>query len=203
MRLAIPAFLCSLFAFALAVNLEDKSNIEDITAAFNLLFDEKKISELGKVLTLDVTYDAGAGPVQGLPATIDVLQKIISSTATTYFTLGTQVIKFLPPFGKDKRSNFAESVSYSNLVIFGSGNLTGEFFIGTGIYVDKEIVRTKEPGFGGWRFKNRKVEPVVSFPTRYSCLISSNPTQLVGPKSITSMLILAFSRENLSETPPL
>ncbi len=164
MRLAILTLLCSLFGFVPAVNLEDKSNIEDITAAFNLLVDEKRYSELGKVLTPDVTYDGGGGPVQGLPATIDLLSKIIPSTSTTYFTLGTQLIKFLPPFDKDKRSNFAESVSYSTLVLFGSGNLTGDFFISFGRYVDKEIVRTKQPGFGGWRFKNRKVELVVSFP---------------------------------------
>lgn len=60
-RLAILILLCSLSVFSLAVNLEDKSNIEDITAAFNPLVDEKQFSELGKVLTPDVTYDGGGG----------------------------------------------------------------------------------------------------------------------------------------------
>ena len=165
MRLAILTLFCSLFVSVLALNLEDKSNIEDLTVTFNQLVDEKKFSELGKVLTPDITYEVGGGgPVQGLPGTIDFLSKIIPSTATTFNILSTQLIKFLPPFDKDKRSNFAESVSYSTLVLFGSGNLTGEFYISFARYVDKEIVRTKQPGFGGWRFKNRKVELVVSFP---------------------------------------
>lgn len=163
MRLAFLTLLFSLFvSVVLAVNLEDKSNIEDLTAAFNILSDEKRYSEFGKVLTPDVTYDPGNGPVQGIPATIDSISKIIPSTTTTYFTLGTQLIKFLPPFDKEKRSNFAESVSYSTFVAFGSGNLTGETFIIFAKYVDKEIVRTRQPGFGGWRFRNRKFEAVVS-----------------------------------------
>ncbi len=176
MRLAILPLLGSLFVFVRAVNLEDKSDIEDITAVFNLLVDGKKFSEFDKVLTRDVTYDAGRGPVQGVPAVIDILTKIIPSTTTTYFTLGTQLIKFLPPFDKNKRSNFAESVSYTTIVNFGSGNLTGEFYIIFGKYVDKEIVRTKQPGFGGWRFKNRKFEVVVSFPM---CHESSNTLPLL------------------------
>lgn len=190
MRLAILTFVFSLFICVIADNLEDKSNIEDITAAFNLLTDGKKYSELGKVLSPDVTYDPGDGPVQGLPATIDTLSKIIPSTTTTYFTLGTQLIKFLPPSDKDKRSNFAESVSYSTFVSFGSGNLTGEFFILFVRYVDKEIVRTRQPGFGGWRFKNRKFELVVSYPTKYLCHISLNPppTPSVSKSMISSLI---------------
>lgn len=163
MRLAILTSFYFLFVFVLAANLEDKSNIEDVAAAFNLLLDEKKFSELGKVLSPDITYNAGSGPVQDLPAAIAVLSKVIPSTTTTYSRLGTQLIKFLPPFDKDKRSNIAESVTYSTIVSFGSGNLTGEFFILFAKYVDKEIVRTKQPEFGGWRFKNRKIELVVSF----------------------------------------
>jgi len=167
MRLAFLTLLSSLFVsvsvvvVVVAVNLEDKSNIEDLTAAFNFLLDDKKFSDFDKVLTPDVTYDGGSGrPVQGIPATTDLLSKIIPSTTTTYFTLGTQLINFLPPFDKQKRSNFAESVSYSTFVAFGSGNLTGEFFIIFAKFVDKEIVRTREKGFGGWRFRNRRFQDV-------------------------------------------
>lgn len=165
MRLAILTILCSLFASVLAVNLKDRSNVEDLSAAFNLILDEKKFSDLDKVLSPDVTYDAGTGPVQGLPAAIDILSKVLPSKSPTYSTLGTQLIKFLPPSDKEKRSNFAEAVTYSTIVNFGTGNLTGEFFIVFAKYEDKEIVRTKQPGFGGWRFKNRKFIVVVSFPT--------------------------------------
>ena len=102
MRLAILTLLCSLFVSALAANLGDKSNIEDLTVTFNQLVDEKNFSELGKVLTPDVTYEVGGGgPVQGLPATIDILSKIVPSTATTFNILSTQLIKFPPPFDKE------------------------------------------------------------------------------------------------------
>lgn len=216
MRLAFLTLLCSLFvSVVLAANLEDKSNIEDLTAAFDLIVDQKKFSEFDKVLTPDVTYNPGENPVQGIPATIDVLSKIIPSTTTTYFTLGTQLIKFLPPFDKYKRSNLAESVSYSTFVAFGSGNLTGEFFIIFAKFVDKEIVRTKQPGFGGWRFRNRKFEAVVSLPYQNTCATyhrASFPSPRPLPtfahlccskESISSTLILTiFCRENLSETGP-
>ncbi|MCJ1347386.1 hypothetical protein MMC31_005611, partial [Peltigera leucophlebia] len=161
MRLQILTLLCSLFVFVLAsTNLEDKSHIEDITSAYNLIIDKKEFSKLGKVLSPNVTYDAGRGPVQGLPAAIAVLSKIIPNTTTSYASKGTQLIKFRPPFDKDGRSNFAESISYTTFTFFGSGNLTGEFFIIFARFVDKEIVRTNERGFGGWRFQNRKFESV-------------------------------------------
>lgn len=163
MRFSILTLFYSLFVFVLASNVEDKSNIEDLTAAFNLILDEKKFSDFGKVLSPDVTYDPGSGPVQGLPAAIETLSKVVPDTTTSYFTLGTQLITFLPPFDKRGRSDLAESVSYSTFVGFGSGNLTGEYIILFTKYVDKEIVRTRLPGFGGWRFKNRKIELVVSF----------------------------------------
>lgn len=169
MRLSIITLLCSLVIFVFATKLEDESYIKDLNSAFNLLLDNKEYSKLGKVLSPNVTYDAGAGPVQGLPGAIDTLSKVIPKTTTTYFTVGTQLIKFLPPFDKENRSNLAEAVSYSTLVNFGSGNLTGEFYIIFAKYVDKAIVRTKEPGFGGWRFQNRKFESVVSFPTTSTC----------------------------------
>lgn len=157
-------------SLVLAVNIEDKSNIEDLTAAFNFITDSKKFSDFDQVLTQDVTYDPGDKvPVQGIPATIARLSDIIPNTTTSYFSLGTQLITFLPPFidikgEKEKEgSNLAESVSYSTFVGFGSGNLTGDYFILFVKFVDKEIVRTSEPGFGGWRFRNRKFELVVGF----------------------------------------
>lgn len=163
MRLAVLTLLCSFLTFVLAANLQDKSDIEDLTAYFGLLIDDKKFSELEKVLSPDVTYNMGEGPVQGLPAAIDALSKVIPPETTTYFTQGTQLITFLPPIDKDKRSNRAKSISYSTLVSFSSGNLTGESFILFAKFVDKEIVRTKQPRFGGWRFKNRRFEVDVSF----------------------------------------
>ena len=201
MRLAILT-LCSLLTFVLATNLQDKEDIKDLTAGFLFFIDSKEFNELYKVLSPDVTYDPGNGSVQGLPAAIAALSKVIPPETTTYNILGTQLIKFLPPLDKDKRSNRAESISYTTLVSFGSGNLTGEVFIAFAKFVDKEIVRTREPGFGGWRFKNRKFEVVVSFLTKHLCHESSKPPQhflLVAPES---KLILAIFRECLSETAP-
>ena len=166
MRRAILTLLCSLLNFVIvsaATKLQDRDDIKDLTAAFLFLIDAKKFNELGKVLSPDVTYDPGNGPVQGLPAAIAALSKVIPPETTTFNKLGTQLIKPLPPLdNKDKRSNRAESISYTQLKASGSGNLTGETFSLFAKFLDKEIVRTSQPGFGGWRFKNRKFEAVVS-----------------------------------------
>lgn len=172
MRLSIITLLCPLFIFVFATNFEDEASIKNLNSKFNVILDTKQFSKLGKVFSPDVTYDAGAGPVQGLPAAISLLSKVVPNNTNTYFTVGTQLVKFLPPFDKENRSNLAEAISYSTLVNFGTGNLTGQFFIIFAKFVDKEIVRTKEPGFGGWRFKNRKIEAVVSFPTISICATS-------------------------------
>lgn len=173
MRLRILSLLCSLFASVLATSkLEDKSNIEDITAFFNLIFDRKDFEQFGKIFTLDATSSAGDNSVQGLPNVISALSTAIPNTTTSYTTLGTQLIEFRPPFDKEGRSKLAESVSYSTFVNFGGGDLTGQSLIAFGRYVDKEIVKTNEPGFGGWRFKNRRLERVVSF---HLCRVASNP----------------------------
>lgn len=159
-------FYVSVVVATVNVNiLEDRADIEDLTAAYNFLTDDKKFSDFGNVLTPDVTYDPGTGAVKGIPASIEALLVIIPNTTITYFTLGTQLITFRPPFDKYGRSNLAESVSYSTFVAYGTGNLTGQYFIIDARFVDKEIVRTKQSGFGGWRFRNRKFEVIVSFFT--------------------------------------
>lgn len=163
MRLQILTLLCYLFAFVLATgNLEDKSDIEELTVSFNLFIDSKKFDKLRETFTLDVIYDAGAGPIQGLTNVISTLSNIIPITTTTYTILSKQLIEFRPPFDNYGRSNLATSVSYATFVSFGGGNLTYVIYVK---YVDNEIIKTNEPGFGGWRFKNRKIESVVSFST--------------------------------------
>lgn len=171
MRCSILTILFNFFSvFVLAVNLlEDKSDIEDLTTTFNLLLDEKKFSDLDKVFSPDVIYNPGpdpatTSPIQGLSATIGVISRVIPTTTASFFTLGTRLITFLPPFDKRGCSDFAKSVTYGTFMGFGSGNLTGEYYIILAKYVDKEIVRTKLPGFGGWRIKNREIELLVSFP---------------------------------------
>ena len=164
MRLQILAFLSSLFVFVLATgSLEDKSHIEDVLAAFDFTIDAKKFNELGKTLDRNVIYDQGEGPpIQGLSLTTDALSNIILPSTISFTSLGTKLIKFRPPFDKNGRSNSAEAISYSTFSFFGSGNSTGEILILFVKFVDKEIVKTNEPGFGGWRIKNRKTELVVS-----------------------------------------
>lgn len=172
-RLQILSLVLFLFALVLATDkLDDKFNIEDLNASFNLIFDGKDFEQLGTIFTPDVTYNSGVDAVQGLPNVISTLSTFIPNTTTTYTTLGTQLIKFRPPFDKEGRSKLAELVSYSIFVNFGGGNLTGQSYIIFARYVDKEIVKTNEPGFDGCRFKNRKFEIVVSF---YLCRVASTP----------------------------
>lgn len=189
MRLQILSLLCSLFAFVLATGkLEDRANIEDITAYFNLIFDRKDFGQFEKIFTPDATYSVGGKSFQGRPNLISALSTGIPNTTTSYSILSTQLIKFRPPFDKEGRSKIAESVSYTTFVNFGGGDLTGQSLIAFGRFVDKEIVKTNEPGFDGWRFKNRKLERVVSF---HWCRAASNPpccskefVQCVDPSNI-------------------
>ena len=163
MRLQILTLLSSLFVFVLATgSLEDKSIIKDLLALFDVLFDDKAYSKLDKTLTPDVTYDPGDGPVQGLPAAINTLSKIVPEKIVSQTLLSTKLIKFLPPFDKGGRSNRAEAFSYNTFTFFGPANSTDPLLILFAKFVDKEIVRTNEPGLGGWRIKNRKFELVVS-----------------------------------------
>ena len=163
MRLQILTLLSSLFVFVLATgSLEDKSDIKDLFALFDFFIDDKTYSKLGKTLTPDVTYDPGDGPVQGLPAAINTLSKIIPEKIVSQTLLSTKLIKFLPPFDKGGRSNRAEAFSYNTFTFFGPANSTDPLLILFAKFVDKEIVRTNEPGLGGWRIKNRKFELVVS-----------------------------------------
>lgn len=209
MRPQILTLLCSLFAFVLATDkLEDESNIKALHNVFNFIFDRKQFNDLGGIFTPDVTYDPGPvqglRPVQGLPNVIFTLSTF-PNTTTTYTILSTQLIKFRPPFDKEGRSNLAESVSYSTFVNFGSGNLTGEVFIIFAKYVDKEIVKTNEPGFGGWRFRNRKFESVVSSPTTNTC-VAYYRTLPVASTNLYHTLILATSGKTFwkpRRSPPL
>ncbi|MCJ1342700.1 hypothetical protein MMC31_000888, partial [Peltigera leucophlebia] len=161
MRFPIFAILCSLLVFASATdNLEDKSNIEDLLNAFPFIIDAKKYDKLGDIFVPDVTYNPGGGPVQGLSASITAISKIIPKDVVSNTLLSTKLIKFLSPFDKQGRSNRAEALSYNTFVFFGSANLTGQDYILFAKFVDAEIVKTQESGFGGWRFKNRKFELV-------------------------------------------
>lgn len=199
MQLQILNLLCSLFVLVLATGkLEDKSDIDDLLNTFNLLIDRKKYSELGKIFTSDVTYDPGPGKapgqlVQGLSAIINIPKNEISDTVVSYTQLSTKLIKFVPPFDKEGRSDCAEAVSYNFYSFFGADNSTVETYFFYIKYVDKEIVRTKEPGFGGWRIKFRKLELVVSF--------TSSNTYVVPQSLYSTLLIEVIFRENLSETP--
>lgn len=200
MRLQIFTLLCSLIVIVLATgNLEDKSNIEDSLNAFNLLIDKKEYSKLGNIFTPDVTYDPGPGKasgplVQGLPAIINIPKKEIPDSVASFTQLSTKLIKFLPPFDKAGRSDRAEAVSYNFFLFFGAGNLTGETYFFYVKYEDKEIVRTKEPGFGGWRIKFRKLELIVSLVKfhKHLCRVSSTP-----PYCSTEFLQDVVDRSNL------
>lgn len=163
MRLQILTLLCYFFAFVLATGkLEDKSDIEELTLSFGLFFDGRKFDKFSEIFTLDIILDVGAGPVQGLPNVISAQSNIIPIATTTITILSKQLIEFRPPFDKYGRSNLATSVSYANIASFGGANSTYIIYVK---FVDNEIVRTNEPGYGGWRFKNRKIELLVSFST--------------------------------------
>ena len=191
MRLQILTLLCSLCVLVLATGkVEDKENIREILNLFSLLTDEKKYDKVDKVFTRDATFEPGEGPVKGTPAIANFLKNQIPDTVTTYSQTTTNLIKFVPPFDKEGRSDRAEAVSYTFVIFFGAGNSTKEYLLPIK-YLDKEIVRTKEPGSGGWRIKKRKLEVVVSFNTSHKtplCRLSSSSSS-----SSTSILFFQNS----------
>lgn len=207
MRLQILTLLCSLFVLVLATGkLGDKSYIDDLLNAFNFCIDGKQYSNLGQIFTPDVTYDPGPGKdpgqlVQGLDAIMNIPKKAIPDTVVSYTQLTTKLIEFVPPFDKNGRSDSAEAVSYNFNSFFGAGNLTGQTYFFYVKYVDKEIVRTNETGFGGWRIKFRKLELVVSFISTKICAAYHRPLHVVSQAFYSTLLIEVIFRANLSETP--
>lgn len=165
MRFQILTLLCYLSVLVLATGkLEDKSNIEDLENALVILVDDKEYVKASQLFTPNATYDPGPGPfgpLEGRPAIADFYRKSIHNI-TRFGELSTQLINFYPPFDNDGRSDRASAVSYNTLTFFGAGNSTDFFTVFVKV-VDKPIVRTKEPGFDGWRIANRKLEFIVSF----------------------------------------
>jgi len=160
MHLRILTLLCYLSVLVLATGkLEDKSNIEDLENALTLIVDNKEYVKASQLFTPNATYDAGPGPflpLEGRPAIADFYRKTIHNI-TRFGHLGTQLITFYPPFDKEGRSNRASAVLYYTLTFFGAGNSTDVYIVFIKV-VDKTIVRTKEPGFDGWRIHSRKLE---------------------------------------------
>lgn len=198
MRLQILTLLCSLFALVLATGkLEDKADVEDLLNAFNLIIDGKKYDRLHEIFTPDIVYYPGpfkdGRPVRGLPTIINIA-KGIPATFDSYSHLGTKLITLVPPFDKEGRSNRAEAVSYNVDTFFsGAGNSTADSLILFIKYVDKEIIRTKDPGFGGWRIKSRSLELIVSYDTSRNNFCRGPP-----PPSLPSFHLLfhrAFTQQ--------
>lgn len=99
-----------------------------------------------------MTYEPGLTNVpipflKGVNAVVDYLKKIIPDNVSTYILLSTKLIKFIPPFAKKGCSNYSSSVLYSTATAFGTCNLTEKLILALK-FVDKEIIRIKELGFG-------------------------------------------------------
>lgn len=199
MRLRILTLLCYLSVLILATGrLKDQSEIDDLQNLLLFLVDDKKFVQASELFTPNATYDPGpefpVRPFQGRSALVDYLEKTIPDNVSTFAQLGTKLIKFIPPFNKDGRSDRAEAVSYVTFTFFGADNSTEIIFFK---FEDKEIVRTKEPGFGGWRIQNRKQKLVVSFQFHnYLCRLSSNPLPVVPQRDFYSKLIQAIFQGN-------
>lgn len=174
MHLRILTLLCYLTVLVLATGkLEDKSDIDDLQNAVVLSTDDKKPDEVSKLFTPNATFDPGPGvpvrPIQGRPAIVAELRRLIPGNVTSFGQLSTKLIKFNPPFDREGRSNRASAITYLTTTLFSAGNSTGPLFVFLKV-VDKEIVRTNETGYGGWRIHDRELVPVVSFPSLFSTI---------------------------------
>lgn len=174
MRLRILTLLCYLTVLVLATGkLEDKSDIDDLENAVVIFTDAKKPVEVGGLFTPNATFDPGQGaparPIQGRPAIVAEVRRLIPANVTSFSQLGTKLIKFDPPFDREGRSNRASAITYLTITFFSAGNSTGPLILLFKV-VDKEIVRTNETEYGGWRIHDRELIPVVSFPSLFSTI---------------------------------
>lgn len=215
MRLPILALVCSLSVLVFATGkLEDKDNIRDLFSAYALAFDEKKFDKFGSIFTRDATFEAkGEDPIKGVTAIAKYLEAFVSRNVTTFTEISTILIKFVPPLDREGRSDRAEALSYAGITIFSGGNSTKVFFLPLK-FTDREIVRTKERGFGGWRIEKRKAEVDVSFPSTSHKIVVPPITIIIIiiiiiPSSFcfqtvcycTFLLIQVIFRDEVSETP--
>lgn len=174
MHLRILTLLCYLTVLVLATGtLEDKSDIDDLENAVAILTDAKKPVEVSELFTPNATFDPGQGapvrPIQGRPAIAAELRRLIPGNVTSFSQLGTKLIKFNPPFDREGRSNRASAITYLTSTFFSASNSTGPLFLFFKV-VDKEIVKTNETGYGGWRIHDRELILVVSFPSLFSTI---------------------------------
>lgn len=186
MRLQILTFLCSLFVFVLASgNLKDKADIKDVLNVFALEFDEQNYDQFGNVLSNDVIFDVGEGrPFQGLQDTISGISKIKPNDTVSDTIVSNVLIKFLPPLDKEGRSDRAEALSSNSFFFFRGANSTSSLYAVFARFEDKEIIRTGEPGLGGWRIKNRKLKLIVSFPLPQKLVTHITECPCVAFKSV-------------------
>lgn len=180
MRLQILTLVCSLSVLVLATGqVEDKDNIRDLFNAFAFTIDERKPDQLDEIFARDATAvieeqvvrilsgnatAEGDVTIQGITAIVKFVGGLFPDSVKSYGQPTANLIKFVPPYDKDGRSDRADAVSYTSFIFFGAGNSTKELLLPFK-YVDSEVVRTNETGFSGWRIKNRRVQLVVSFPS--------------------------------------
>lgn len=107
------------------------------------------------------TYDAGTGPVTGIPAIQKALE-IINDNNVAQSSLTTQSISLLPPFDSQGAAGKATATTYAIISFIGQGADAGKVFVSYGLFKDKLVKTGAWADYGGWKFSERVFASLVS-----------------------------------------
>lgn len=103
------------------------------------------------------TYDAGTGPVPGIPAIQKALE-FINRDNVAQSSLTTQSINLLSPSDSQ-----ATATTYAIVSFIGQGTDAGKVFTSYALFKDKLVKTGAYAYYGGWRFSERVFVSLVSF----------------------------------------
>ena len=163
-----------LFVPSCLTSPNDVLYIQKLTADYSINFDTKNFKDLDVEFTANATLDAGNGVFsKGLPAIKARLAGIVG-TNVTQSSITTSSITLLPPFDSALGgASRASAIQYVIGVFIGQAPAdAGKTFTVFGVFKD-QFVKTELIGdYGGWRFSERVLQILVSFPLSLSPSLS-------------------------------
>lgn len=135
--------------------------IRKLIADFAINLDTKNFKGFEIEFIPSGTYDAGAGPVAGLPAIQKTLAAVVNNNVTQT-SLTTQSITLSPPFDSLGAASRASAITYAIVSYIGQKADAGKAYIFYGLFKDKLVKTGDFAEYGGWRFSERIFETLVS-----------------------------------------
>lgn len=139
----------------------DDIYIQQLTNGFAVAFDNKNSKELDNEFIPNGTYDAGGGPVKGIPNIAKTLAGLVVGNVTQT-SVTTQSITLAPPFDAQGTAAKASAITYAIVSFIGQGADAGKVYIVYGFWTDVLVKTGAFEFYGGWRFSSRAFKALVS-----------------------------------------